>query len=293
MAMISPRLVKEIRKAVSNLNPEEVRRAAERRLAIGLISAGPRGYAEMEDFLAPPSVSHEKRMEIVEMLHRAEDPGTPSNLDVIFYDHLLPRQDGAFPFFPAHPERTVRDVLDHKEDLGLALARHFPAFRKPVVDKIIRTISRENALFALATALPNIVPNFIEVPWAIGEFASDTAVLTVNQVRMAFLIAAASDSEIGYREQKAQIASVIGGAFGWRALARELVGKIPLGGGLLAKAAVAYAGTFVVGAGLERFHRFGYGLTREERRDIYDSALREGRGVAQVLVAGLKKVDAA
>jgi hypothetical protein len=162
-----------------------------------------------------------------------------------------------------------------------------------VVERVIHTVSRENALFSLATALPNIMPNLIQLPWAIGEFASDTAFITMNQIRMAFFIAAASDAPVGYREQKAQVASVIAGAFGWRALARELVGKIPLGGGLIPKGAVAYAGTYVVGLSLERFHRFGYGLTQEERREAYDWALRQGRGVAEVIVAGLKKVDAA
>ena len=47
------------------------------------------------------------------------------------------------------------------------------------------------------------------------------------------------------------------GAFGWRALARELVGKIPMGGGLIPKAAIAYAGTRVVGLSLERLYRIG------------------------------------
>ena len=87
----------------------------------------------------------------------------------------------------------------------------------------------------------------IELPWAIGEFASDTAFLTMNQIRMAFLIAAASDRPIGYREQRSEIASIVAGAFGWRALARELVGKVPFGGGLIPKAGIAYAGTFAVG----------------------------------------------
>jgi hypothetical protein len=72
----------------------------------------------------------------------------------------------------------------------------------------------------MATALPDIVPNLIELPWAATEFASDTAILTANQIKMAFLIAAASDRQVGYREQKKEIASVIGSAFGWRALAR-------------------------------------------------------------------------
>ena len=115
----------------------------------------------------------------------------------------------------------------------------------------------------------------------------------MNQIRMAFLIAAASDSPIGYREQKAEIASMVAGAFGWRALARELVGKIPFGSGLIPKGAVAFAGTYVVGRSLEKYHSFGYGLTREERRDAYDDALKRGRGVAERLMASLKRVDAA
>src|SRR5207249_4076238 len=189
--------------------------------------------------------------------------------------------------------RTIKEILDQRSEIGLPLARHFFPFRRPVINQVMFTISRENALFALATALPNIVPNLIELPWAIGEFASDTAFLTMNQIRMSFLIAAASDSLIGYREQKAEIASIITGAFGFRAIARELVGKIPFGGGLIPKAAVAFAGTYVVGLSLERYHRAGYGLTRQERRDEYEQALRYGRTVAEVLLAGMKKVDAA
>jgi hypothetical protein len=118
----------------------------------------------------------------------------------------------------------------------------------------------------------------------VGEFASDTAFLTMNQVRMAFLIAGASDRDVGYREQRAQIAGIVGGAFGWRALARELAGKIPFGGGLLPKAAIAYAGTYTVGIGLERFYRVGYGLTREERRRIYTKALERGRVVVDAVL---------
>jgi len=155
------------------------------------------------------------------------------------------------------------------------------------------SVSKENALFALATALPNIVPNLIELPWAIGEFASDTAFLTMNQIRMAFLIAAASDAQIGYREQKAEIGSIVTGAFGFRAIARELIGKIPFGGGLIPKAAVAFAGTYVMGLSLERYHRLGYGLTRAERREEYEQALKHGKNVAEILLAGFRKVDAA
>jgi hypothetical protein len=94
---------------------------------------------------------------------------------------------------------------------------------------------------------------------------------------------------VGYREQRAQIAAIVGGAFGWRALARELAGKIPFGGGLVPKAAISYAGTYTVGMGLERFYRLGYGLTREERRRIYERALERGRSLIQSVLEASRR----
>ena len=290
---MSIHVLTQIRSAIGNLNPQQVHQSANQPLAVGLVATGPEGYQEMEDFLIPASVSAQKRTELLQILHRAGDSGAPSRFDLVLYERHIPVADNAFAFYAEKPRQTVIDVLDQRQELGLVLAKNFPAFRRPVVNRIIQTISKENALFALATALPNIVPNLVELPWAVGEFASDTAVLTMNQIRMAFLIAAASDSDIGYREQKSELASIIAGAFGWRALARELIGKIPFGAGLIPKGAVAYAGTYVVGLSLERYQRLGYGLARAERRAAYDEAIKHGKGVAAVLLAGLKRVDAA
>ena len=286
-------MLKQLRHALSSLRPEEVRQTADRKLAIGLVSTSSAGYNEIENFLAPRDLSRERRAEILGLLHRAGDPGIPPRFDLVLYEHQLPRAENAFTFYAHDPVRTVKEILAQRAELGLPLARHFLPFRRPVVNEIIFSVSKENALFSLATALPNIVPSLVELPWAIGEFASDTAFLTMNQIRMGFLIAAASDGDIGYRAQKAEIVSIITGAFGFRAIARELVGKIPFGGGLIPKAAVAFAGTYVVGLSLERYYRVGYGLTREERRKAYESALVHGRTVAEVLLAGLRKVDAA
>ena len=123
-----------------------------------------------------------------------------------------------------------------------------------------------------------------ELPWTIGEFATDTAFLTMNQVRMALTLAAAHGRPVGYLEQKVELGAIVAGAFGWRALARELVGKIPLGGGLIPKAAVAFAGTWVVGMGLEKVNRTGTGLSRSERRDAYADAFSKGREIALELL---------
>src|SRR5262249_16822137 len=157
----------------------------------------------------------------------------------------------AFGFDPANPKRTINEVLRRRPELAVPLGMHILPFRDEVSQRIIKKVAKENALFSLATAIPDIVP-FVSLPWAIGEFASATAFLNANQIRMTFLLGATSDREIGYREQKAEIVSIMLGAFGWRAAARELVGKIPMGGGLIPKAAIAYAGTRVVGLSIER-----------------------------------------
>ena len=164
----------------------------------------------------------------------------------------------------------------------------FKPFRAEYAHRTVHAVSKENALFSLMTALPNVLPGLAQLPWAFGEFASDTAVLTANQIRMAFLLAAASDREVGYAEQRNEIGTIVAGAWGWRTLARELVGKIPLGGGLIPKAAIAYAGTYVVGESLDRFYRLGYGLTRKERKEAYNKAFARGRQVATILMERIK-----
>ncbi len=277
-------VLQQVREAVSNLNPQDVRNAAERTLSIRLVASSPAGYAAMEEYLAPPDTSSGKRSERMRILYRAEESLAEARCDLEIHEAGLPHGEQAFAFSPEAPERTVAEILNRREELGLALARLLPPFRQAVVEKIISNVSKENALFALATSLPNVAPSFISLPWGVAEFGSDTAFLTVNQIRMLFLLAGASDRPVGYREQRGEIASVIAGAFGWRALARELVGKIPLGGGIIPKAAVAYAGTQVVGRSAERLYRIGYGYTREERREAYQEAFERGKRLARSLL---------
>ncbi|HEY1339125.1 MAG TPA: hypothetical protein VGF59_16540 [Bryobacteraceae bacterium] len=276
------KVIKQARAAVSLLNSDEVRRRAERPVHIGLVSATGSGYAEMEDFLIPAALPRESRLGTMEMVHRASDPSTPEKVDLVLYEEGLPCPKGAYHFYSDSPEMTIEQILhDHHDDLALALARHYPGFRKPVVDRIVQAVSRENALFAIATALPNVVPNLLELPWAFGEFASDTAFLTANQVRMAFLISAACGHEVGFTRQKAEVLSISASAFGWRALARELVGHIPMGGGLIPKGGIAYAGTYLVGKGLERYHHAESPFTRAEHKELYREAYQKGRAIAE------------
>jgi len=286
-------IFQQVRKALESLNPGEVRRLAERPFRVGLAASDSDALAAMEDYLVPAGISHRRRQELVSILYRIGDPGAPVQFDIEIVQEGLPVAPGAFAFSMDDPQRVVRQILAEREAQALPLARLLPPFREPVVHRIIRDVARENAVFSILTALPDIFPGAAVLPWVAGEFASDTAVLTANQVRMAFLIAAASDVKAGYLEQKSQIASIIAGAFGFRALARQLVAKIPLGAGLIPKAAVAYAGTYVVGRGLERYFRFGYGLTRAERKLAYGKALEDGKEFARAFLQRRREAAAA
>lgn len=278
------KVLQQLRQAIANLSPQEVRATAERRLAIRLVAASEEGYRAMEQFLCGRPVSSKRRAQQFRVLYRDRRESAPAQWDLEIVEVGLEAPENAATFDPGQPQRMVAEVLAWREELGLPLARLFPAFRQPVVDRVISTISKENAVIAAATALPNIAPGLLWLPWAIGELGSDTALLTANQIRMLFLLGAASDREIGYRQQRAEIASIIAGAFGWRALARELVGKIPFGAGLIPKAAVAYAGTYVAGSSIERLYRVGYGYTRQERRQAFAEAYEKGKAIAARLV---------
>jgi uncharacterized protein (DUF697 family) len=276
-------VIKQARAAVGMLNPDEVRRRARHPVRIGLVAFDSAGYAAMEDFLAPASTPGESRLKLLDQVYRAGDPGAPGKVDLVLYQQGIPCPEDAYLLRFDDPAATVAEILRGHDDLELALASRFAPFRKPVVERIIHAVSRENALFAVATALPNLVPNLGEIPWAFGEFASDTAFLTANQVRMAFLIAAACGKQPGYSERAAEILSIVAGAFGWRALARELVDKIPFGGGIIPKGAIAYAATFAVGKGLEHYHHAGRAYTRAQHEEVYQAAFERGKAIVQAL----------
>jgi uncharacterized protein (DUF697 family) len=272
--------LKQARAAMSLLNPEEILKNARRPLHIGLVASSAAAYAEMEEFLLPLSLPPEERTYLLDKLHRVADPGVPESVDLILFEQGIPASKGTYTFYRENPAATAAEILHGNEDIALPLARQFPAFRSPVVERTIQAVARENALFAVATAVPDIVPSLVELPWAVSEFASDTLFLTGNQIRMAFLIAAAYGKEVGFLNQKGAILSIAAGAFGWRALARELVGKIPLGGGLIPKGTIAYAGTYAVGKSLEFFYGGKGAPSRTQRRSIYRDGLNRGREVA-------------
>ena len=288
-------MLKHIRSAIAQLSPDEIQARAERPIRILLQSATPFSGAAVENCLLSGGLGLARLAEAHSLLKQGDEVESGDRFHLVFFEAGLEPPANwrvgydAFEFRPDRPELLVADVLAAREDLALALARRFSPFRDRVTRGIIQSVAGENAMFAIMSALPNVIPSLAEIPWAFGEFASDTAVLTVNQIRMAFQLAAASDHAVGFSEQRSEIGSLVAGAFGWRSLAREFSGKIPFGGGLLPKAAIAYAGTWVAGASLERLYRLGYGLTRQERKHAWDEAFTRGREVAAQLMARVRR----
>jgi len=280
-------VLKDIRQIYAGLNADDIRGAAYRDLNVGLMASSEESLRRMERFLAPAAMDSYEQAQALRAVHPATD--SPDRFDFVLCEPGMPVPRNGYLFESDDSGSLVDLIVGENHKLELTLARTFPLFRSAVSKNVVQRVARENAFFSLMTALPNIVPSLIELPWTIGEFATDTAFISMNQIRMALVLAAAHGRPVGYAEQKGEIAAIAAGAFGWRALARELVGKIPLGGGLIPKAAVAFAGTYVVGIGLEKVNRMGTGLTKRERRDAYAEAFAKGKDVVGEMLPAASK----
>jgi hypothetical protein len=277
---------------LSHLNPDEVRKMSDLPITVGLVASNSEGFLDMEDWLVPPDVSEVKRTKATRLIHRAGEPNGPARYDLMIYEQGLPCPANAFTFYRSAPEATVQEIVEQRNDITVALSANFLPFRRAVTADIISRVARENALFSVATSIPYLVP-LLGLGFAAGELASDTVFLTINQIRMSFLLAAASDKSVGYSQQKGEIASIIASAFGWRALARQLVGKIPFAAGVIPKGAIAYAGTFVIGSGIERLYSLGSGLSRVERRHAYQEAYERGTSMMERVVGTFGRTNPA
>src|SRR5688572_19605761 len=113
-------ILHQIRTAVGNLNPNEVRQTAEQRLHVGLLASSDASYESMVRLFCPSIISAGKLRECEAALHRVHDPH--GDFQLIIYDSRsvgsleLSAKTGAFLFDPLHPQATIRDILANRED---------------------------------------------------------------------------------------------------------------------------------------------------------------------------------
>src|SRR5579862_139063 len=152
-----------VKNAVRNLDPEDIRKHTDKPLRLLLYADDESQYRAMEDYLIPRDLSAAKRSQVRSVVFRSSDhPGrrAPGDLEVYFD----PAQDvhdtgmDVYGFDPAAPAALVDQVLKQRKDLAIPLALHVLPFRQEVSHRMIKKVAKENALFSLATAIPDIVP---------------------------------------------------------------------------------------------------------------------------------------
>lgn len=176
-------------------------------------------------------------------------------------------------------ELLAERLIEERPDLMLSMARRFPGLRPMVSQRIIKETAIANAEFAMLSALPGVIPiiGALLPPGAIA----DIIVLTKNQGMMLFKLAAIHDLPLDASSRSRDLAPLLANAFGWRAIARELVGGVPGGIGMVARGTIAYAGTVAVGKGVLKLYETGNQPTRAQINQFYREALASARGTIQ------------
>lgn len=168
-------------------------------------------------------------------------------------------------------------VIDACKDKRLAFALAFPFVRKPLSLEAVNSTALQNAGVGLLVVIPG----------------ADMPVMTLNQAKMLFMIAAAYGEELGMERVK-ELAAVVGGAFACRSVARQLVAFVP-GLGWAIKAAIGYSGTLAMGRAAIGY--FEDGATLNKLTEVVAAARDKvvkaaaGHAASKAQVAGAKAVD--
>lgn len=174
----------------------------------------------------------------------------------------------------------VPKMANQLADRSLAMARLLPGAREAVAQSLILEASKANAQFSLVSSLPANLP----VIGTLTALGADTLVLTKNQAMLVFKLAAVHGRALDSKAQlAAEIAPVVGAAFAWRSVARTLVGLLPGMVSAVPKAAVSFAGTYVVGQSAHYYYRWG----KRPHRQTIERFSSEAAQLARRSVAAL------
>lgn len=255
--------VRESWRQARHVQPGKIAKAAQRPFTLLLVTVSSTEQDAWVRFLIPEALPAAEREQALQRLEPvlAGDPGLNSarqRADAAIASPAACAQgcDWAVELDIEKPRAGSEELLRRHGHLLLALGRRFPPLRAVAARGLVQSTAMRNAGIAALTAIPEVVPTPLGVAWALGEFASDSVLLSANQVRLAMELAALYGAPVGWGPQSPAILAIVGGAFGWRAAARAVVALIPAGVGLAAKSGIAYGGTLTVGGWLwHRQHR--------------------------------------
>ncbi|MGZ3507704.1 MAG: hypothetical protein ACXWNK_03320 [Vulcanimicrobiaceae bacterium] len=178
--------------------------------------------------------------------------------------------------------RVFPHVVDCCKGVEIAVGRRLPSLRETIAAKLTRDAANSALKVALASAVIDHIP---VVGIVLGAFASAGDMVAITGIQMMLLLHIEAtygrDPDV---QRMWQLLPVVGGGFGWRMLARELAGFIPVAG-LAIKGAIAYAGTIVVGEGVTFFLEHGRHMSSGQASSIYNSTKNEALKFARDLAA--------
>jgi uncharacterized protein (DUF697 family) len=180
-------------------------------------------------------------------------------------------------------EAALDRILEDRPSTALALARNFPVFRRRVANNIIAGTATANAQFALVTGITAAFP-VLSILLPVNSL-SDMLMLTKNQVMMTLRLAAAYGLDIYFRSRLKELAPIL---FGWRAVARELVGAVPVVG-FVARAGIAYAGTVTVGKSAMIYYETGENISKAQLQRWYQEALEASKEKIKALSGAVRR----
>lgn len=294
---------RKLSEVVRKFDPERIIREASRPVRVALVGSGPSEVRQVEEFFVPEFLSQRKAEQVRESVSvfllplAAGDEKSLRGADVVVCSQAA-APEIAIPlpqlyiFRPDDPQALVSEIITDHWDLALPLARNFLAFRSAIQRRWLRSVALENTLFAMLTAVPDAAPEQLSLQ-ATNGLGSSTVFLTSNQLRLTLLMAAANDSDVGYKHQAGQITALTTAALGWRALARELASRVSPARGVFAKGLLALAGTCAAGLALEQLHTLGRSMTRDEKRDAYEKTYRVGRKVLEGILDSMGRSSSA
>ncbi|MFN2460940.1 MAG: hypothetical protein ABR591_09670 [Candidatus Velthaea sp.] len=182
--------------------------------------------------------------------------------------------------------RFLPHLIECCKGIEIAVGRRLPALRETVAAKL----TRDAALNALKVAGASAVVDHVPVLGIVlGAFASAGDMMAITGIQMMLML------QIGATYGKDpdfahvwELLPIVGGGFGWRALSRELAGFIPVAG-VFIKAAIAYAGTVVVGEGARVYFQYGRHMTAADGAQLYEDSKIAAMAFARDMFALLRR----
>ncbi len=207
-------------------------------------------------------------------------------------DEEVPTQDTlSIPTLRVIPTRAAgpkvcKLMIGAFPELVLVLARNYSRIRRMYARRLIHQTATRNAAVATCSSLPVSTVPVIGIFLSLLATTGETLYLTASQLRLSLLMAAIHGHPVDFFDRIGELWPVIGGGFGWRTVARELVGFVP-GAGWLAKAGVAYSGTWAVGEGARLFYEAGQPDDQEIQRELARRSRRQAALEARDFLANL------